>query len=199
MDQQQEWELVRRAQRGDQDAFEALAAESQNTLFSLVFRMVGSRPDAEDACQEALLSAWKGLPNFRGEARFSTWLYRLGVNAAQDVLRRRGKEQGNQSLDGEDRPLDVPDPGPTPQDAAEESIRRRALYQAVEQLSEEHRRILCLREFAGLSYDEIALALELSPGTVRSRLARARNALRETLERDGNFFAQTASNEAERG
>ena len=165
-DRTEEQILVMRAQRGEQDAFRVLVERYQKLVYTLALRMLNVPADAEDAAQEAFLSAWKALPRFRMDAKFSTWLYRLTVNAATDVLRRRRKEPD--SLDDAERPV---------------LVRR-----AIGALSENHRQILLLREVTGLSYEEIGAALELSPGTVRSRLARARKELREELLAEGNYF-----------
>lgn len=199
MDKQRELELVIRARGGDTGAFGELAGACQNGLYNLTLRLTGNRQDAEDAAQEALLSAWRGLPNFRMEARFSTWLYRLGVNAANDLLRRRNRRENERSLEDEEGHLQVADAASSPQEEAEKAEIRRGVRKAIGQLSPEHRQVLILREFSELSYEEIGQALELSPGTVRSRLARARLALRMILTEEGNFFPEVSSNERERG
>ena len=175
-----------RAQRGEQDAFRVLVERYQKLVYTLALRMLNVPADAEDAAQEAFLSAWKALPRFRMDAKFSTWLYRLTVNAATDVLRRRRKEPD--SLDDAERPVQAADSTDTPEEAAQRAERRAMVRRAIGALSENHRQILLLREVTGLSYEEIGAALELSPGTVRSRLARARKELREELLAEGNYF-----------
>lgn len=185
-DRTEEQILVMRAQRGEQDAFRVLVERYQKLVYTLALRMLNVPADAEDAAQEAFLSAWKALPRFRMDAKFSTWLYRLTVNAATDVLRRRRKEPD--SLDDAERPVQAADSTDTPEEAAQRTERRAMVRRAIGALSESHRQILLLREVAGLSYEEIGAALELSPGTVRSRLARARKELREELLAEGNYF-----------
>jgi RNA polymerase sigma-70 factor (ECF subfamily) len=116
-------------------------------------------------------------------------LYRLTDNAALDLIRREKKRRGDSSLDDEENPLPLPaDPAPTPQQAVEQKELRDAVAEGMRQLSEEHRRVLVLREINGLSYDEIADILDLTPGTVKSRLARARISLANFLKKTGNFF-----------
>lgn len=198
-DRTEEQVLVMRAQRGEQAAFRALVERYSGMAYSLALRMTGSPPDAEDAVQEAFLSAWRALPRFRMDAKFSTWLYRLTANAATDLLRRRKKEAQDSSLDDPDAPVSLPDPAPSPQERAEQSEREAALRRGLAKLSENHRQILLLREIGGLSYDEIAEALKLTPGTVKSRLARARLELRQKLLEDGNFFPAEPSNQEKGG
>ena len=142
--------------------------------------------DAEEVTQTAFFKAWQGLPSFQGKAAFSSWLYRLTVNAAIDLLRQRKKHQGVLSLDDPDLPV-VPDRGPSPEELSEEHERRQLLWQAIESLPEPHRIPLLLREIEGLSYREIAQALDLEEGTVKSRLARARLLLRKLLLQRGTF------------
>ncbi len=115
------------------------------------------------------------------------------MNAATDLLRRRGKERDTASLDDEERPVQLIADTPDPAEAAEASERREILQRAVQSLSENHRKILLLRAVSGLDYREIGEILELSPGTVKSRLARARQELREKLQTEGNYFPPPAS------
>ncbi|MBR1781282.1 MAG: sigma-70 family RNA polymerase sigma factor [Oscillospiraceae bacterium] len=187
-----------RAQRGEQDAFRALVERYQAQVYTLARRMVSSPQDAEDVAQEAFLNAWRGLPRFRMDAKFSTWLYRLTVNAASDLLRRRQRTQET-PLDDEDSALQLPDPAPGPEEQAQQRQRRAALQQGINALSENHRKILLLRVVSDLDYAQIGEILELSPGTVKSRLARARIELRKILRQQGNYFSDTSSNQEKGG
>ena len=183
-------ELVLRAKQGDQAAFEQLVVDNQNKVYSLALRLIGDREEAADQAQEAFLKAWQGLNAFQGESSFSTWLYRLTDNACLDLLRREKKRRGDASLDDEESlslAQQLPHPGPSPQEHLERGERMTALEQGLQQLSQEHRRILVLREINGLSYQEIGAILGLSDGTVKSRLARARLALANYLRQSGNF------------
>lgn len=198
-DRTEEQVLVMRAQRGDQQAFRVLVERYQKLVYTLALGLVSNPHDGEDVAQEAFLSAWKGLPKFRMDAKFSTWLYRLTVNAATDLLRRRQKEQTHQSLEEEERPLQVPDATPGPEERAQQAERRAILRRAIDSLTENHRKILLLREVNGLDYQEIGQVLELTPGTVKSRLARARRELRDKLLAQGNYFSSPASKAQEGG
>lgn len=195
----QESVLIQRAQQGDQTAFRLLVERYQQYVYTLALRMLTSPQDAEDAAQEAFLSAWRGLPNFRMESKFSTWLYRLTVNAATDLLRKRSKAEGQVSMEEEPVAAVVADSAPTPEEEAERKERQVVLQQAILELTEDHRTILLLREVEGLDYREIGEALHLSPGTVRSRLARARLELAKKLRQKGNYFEADASKQVKGG
>lgn len=178
----EEKDLIRRAARGDAEAFRQLVEAYQTPAYRLAARMCG--PDsAEDVTQEAFLAAWRALPEFRGDCRFSTWLYRLVSNAAIDCLRREKKHRDTGDVDD----LELPDGGPSPQEQAERSDTRDAVRRALDRLSPEHRQVLLLRFMQELDYGEIARALNVSEGTVKSRINRAKSKLREVLAA-GNFF-----------
>ncbi|MFA5677579.1 MAG: sigma-70 family RNA polymerase sigma factor [Pseudomonas sp.] len=165
-------ELIRQAQAGSREAFGALVQQHQGRVCSFARRLCGNPDNALDIVQDTFIKAWHALPQWRPEARFETWLLRIARNTAFDALRRTG--QAPESL-SDDQPL--VDPGPTPlrQLENERSIIR--LEALLLQLPLAQREVLLLREMDGFSYQEIAFALEISEGTVKSRLARAREAL----------------------
>lgn len=189
-----EKELVRAAAGGDESAFAELVRTYENKAYHLALRMCGNAEDASDIAQDAFLAAWRGLPSFRGEAGFSTWLYRLVSNAAIDHLRRTKHQRANISLDDEELNLDAPDDSPTPQEAAESADLRNAVAKGLRELSDDHRTVLVMREVQELSYEEIAEALVLDLGTVKSRISRARTALRKILLKSGNLSGYLPSN-----
>ena len=191
----EEARIVRAAARGDEAAFEKLVLAHQKHVYSLALKLTGSAEDAMDASQDAFLKAFQNLRSFRGESRVSVWLYRLTYNASMDILKksRRGTLVPLPS-DEEGAELEIPDPSPTPD---EEALRREELEEvreALGQLDEDKRRILLMREYNGMSYQDIARALGLEEGTVKSRLARARAALAEILKKRGTFQAPPQSN-----
>ena len=184
-----EKEIIEKAARGNREAFGELVGRYQQKALALSCRLCGNPEDGADAAQEAFLSAWRNLPAFRGDATFSTWLYRLVSNASMDILRRRQRRDAHagSSLDDEENPFDAPDPAPAPQEIAERRELRQALQDALNALSPERREVLILREIHQLSYEEIADALSLDIGTVKSRIHRAREALRKILTERGTF------------
>ena len=187
----QEHNLIQAARNGDQAAYGELVQQYQKRVFALAVRMCPTPELAEEAAQEAFLAAWQGLPFFRGDSAFATWLYRLTSNACVDLLRKENRHQGP-SLDDEAVSAEVPDPTPTPE-------LRRQIEAGLQTLSPEHREVLILREIQQLSYDEIADVLSLDLGTVKSRINRGRRQLREFLLKQGNFLSSAASNKTERG
>ena len=193
-----EQELVARARAGDQNAFEQLVLDNQNRVYSLAFRMVNDREEAADLAQEAFLKAWQGLPNFQGESSFATWIYRLTTNLCIDFLRRQKRRQGVENAVSLDDPeggwTEPADPGQDPQRALEGKELRRALERALAALPDHHRQVLVMRELSQMSYQEIGQALDLDPGTVKSRISRARQALQKRLLEDGNFSEKPPSN-----
>ena len=196
----QEQQLVSAARGGDLDAFEALVRLYEKRVFALTLRMCGNPEDAAEAAQETFLAAWQGLAFFRGDASFSTWLYRLASNACVDLLRREGRHRAaaGLSLDDEELNLDVPDPARSPQDEAERRELREEIERGLASLSPEHREVLVLREIHQLSYDEIAETLDLDVGTVKSRISRGRKQLRKFLLKSGNFSPPSPSKGTEK-
>ena len=193
-----EQELVARARRGDESAFEALVTENEKRIYNLCRRLTGNQEDAAELTQEAFLNAWRGLGRFQGESSFSTWLYRLASNACIDFLRKEKRRQSlsmTVSLDDEEeaRQVELPDERYAPEGALERAEARRAVAEGLERLTLEHRQVLVMREIHGLSYAEIGQVLGLEEGTVKSRIARARGALRKVLTERGNLFGEPSS------
>ena len=194
--QEQNW--ITAAQAGDQIAFEQLVRLYEKRVYALTSRMCRNPADAEEAAQEAFLAAWQGLPFFRGDSSFSTWLYRLASNACVDVLRREGRHQAAASLDDGDAAIDLPDGSLSPHDEAERSELRQQIEDGLAALPPDYRQVLILRELHQRSYDEIADILSLDLGTVKSRINRGRKRLRKILLESGNFSAPPASKQSEK-
>lgn len=169
----------------------------EKRVYALALRTTGNQEDAADVAQEAFLAAWRGLPSFRGEAGFATWLYRLTANAAIDHLRRTRRQRNEASLNDEALGLNAVDAAPTPQERAEGEALREAVRWGMGELSRDHRQVLELREYQELSYEEIAGQLGVDLGTVKSRLSRARGALRKILLKSGNLSGYLPSNLSE--
>ena len=169
--------LVAKAQQGDRRAFGELVGIHYAGVIQVVYHLSGNAQVAEDAAQEAFLRAWLHLPEYRHQSSLRSWLYRIAVNAALDMLRREAK-LSNEDLN--DLPLADGQPGPEAAVVAGE--RARLVRQAVDLLPPASRAVLVLREYQGLSYQEIAATLDIPMGTVMSRLNYARSQLRAKLE-----------------
>lgn len=181
-----EEQCVAQARGGDASAFEELVRMYEAPVYRLALRMCGGRAeDAQEVAQEAFLAAWRGLPRFRGQCRFSSWLYKLTANAAVDHLRREKRRPAAVPLENAGEPADPH----TPQEELERQELHRAVQQALDRLTPEHREVLLLRQMQGLSYQEIGAALSLEEGTVKSRLSRAKRQLR-TILAEGNLLGE---------
>jgi RNA polymerase sigma-70 factor, ECF subfamily len=179
--EQEDVRLVQACQRGDQDAFALLLQRHQHRVFNLVFRMVQDYDDANEVTQEVFLAAWQGLPSFRGEARFSTWLYRIAYHCGVRQLERRKREQVRLfALQAEHTVA-----GTSNEQEAEGSLEREDVQAAVrEHLSHvpmKYRLVLTLRHLEDRTYEEMAQILALPIGTIKTQLFRARNMLKERL------------------
>ena len=196
-----EEQLIRRAQQGDNVAFEELLLMHQKKVYNLCLRMSANPDDALDLSQEAFLRAWRSLGQYQFEASFSTWLFRLTSNICIDFLRRKKRRQETsltESYDDSDEgaELSVPDAQPGPEQQAMTNETKIELARAIEQLSPEHREILQLRVIEDLQYEQIADILGVRVGTVKSRLARARLSFRKILKA-GNYFDSASSEPVE--
>jgi RNA polymerase sigma-70 factor (ECF subfamily) len=178
-----EAELLRRGLAGDLDAFNGLVELHQRLVFNICLRMLGNGMAAEDATQEAFVSAWRNIASFRGQS-FRAWLTRIAANACTDELRRRGRRH-TVSLDepapGEDVVPDVPDHAPGPEEAALRTAQRRLIGRALLELPSDQRLAVVMCDVQGFAYEEIAEAMGTSVGTVKSRIARGREKLRRIL------------------
>ena len=201
MTREEELRLVRAVKRGSAEAFEQLYNENRSRVYALALRMCGNEQDALDVSQEAFLKAYRSLESFRGDCAFSTWLYRLTANAATDLLRSRksGKLLSLEALQEREEGFDPPDDALTPEEETEKRETFSELSEALMQLSEDSRKILLLREMSGMSYGELAAELQLEPGTVKSRLNRARARLCALMGRDGNKAGQAPSKKQKGG
>ena len=168
--------LVDRARLGDRHAFDLLVIKYQSRLLSLVNRLVSNQSDALDVLQDTFVKAYRSLHTFRGESAFYTWLYRIAVNTAKNHLASKLKESKDVSVDDEATgELSVLQDFSAPDEEAGAEELQRAILHAIEQLPDDLKQALTLRELEGMSYDEIALAMNCPIGTVRSRIFRARD------------------------
>ena len=178
--------LVKRVQRGDKTAFDLLVRKYQHKVVKLVLRYVRNPAEAEDIAQEAFIKAYRALPQFRGDSAFYTWMYRIAINTAKNSLASRDRSPIAYDLDLTDpeeshsvqTKLQDPD---TPEGLALTEEIRGIVNSAIDALPEELKTAIVLRELDGLSYEEIAAAMECPVGTVRSRIFRAREAIDKRL------------------
>ena len=178
-------ELVRACQAGESSAFDILVARWEDKIRGAAYRLLGSQEEARDAAQEAFLKAYRGLPGFKQEARFSSWLYQIALNLCRDRLRRR-KGRTLVSLEAleEVGPV-LAGREPAALDLVQQLDLRRAVRRAIGELSEEQREVVILKEYQGLTFLEIAQALDLPISTVKTRLYRGLGQLRLRLEDEG--------------
>jgi RNA polymerase sigma-70 factor (ECF subfamily) len=176
--------LIERCRGGDLTAFDELMAQHQNRVYNLCFWLLRDPEAASDATQEVFIRAFRALKNFRGDCAFSTWLHRIAVNIATDQANRRQRTPVPLStLEHDDSTFPEPAaPGDDPGTSFMRKERRKVVREALETLPDHHRLVLVLFDIQGYAYEEIAEILELPMGTVKSRLNRARAALREKLE-----------------
>lgn len=203
MTREEELAVIERVRSGDTNAFEALVTAYQKQIYNLTLRYVSNPEDAADLTQEAFLRAYRSLDSFRGDSRFSVWLYRLTTNVCIDLLRSRGRSSASsltvENEDEEPEELDIPDGRFEPQKELERRELQRAVQEGLQSLTEDAREIVILRELEGLSYAEIGDRLGLEPGTVKSRLFRARKALCDSLRKSGNLPDGFPSNKQKTG
>ncbi len=187
---------------GDVNAFETLVKEYEKNVYNLALRMTGNSEDAADMSQEAFIKAYNSLSSFRGDSKFSVWLYRIVSNVCLDYLRSRTRKPtvslSTENDDGEEVELDIADESQSPELLLDRSLTRDAVRRGLAALPPDHREILLLRDIQGLSYEEIAAALGLEAGTVKSRIFRARKKLCSFLIKDGNI-PEFVSSSKERG
>lgn len=194
----QEKELIKKCQQGDIEAFEKLVLSYQKKVFTITYRYMGRREEAEDLAQEAFIKVYRSIKNFRGESSFSTWLYHVVTNVCRDALRKNSRRLEEDSLDcavttekGEIH-REVVDWSLSPGPIYEQKELGEFLQSLINQLTPEYKEVIIMRELQELSYEEIAEAAGCSLGTVKSRLSRARKILRSLIEynmepSDANF------------
>lgn len=178
--------LVERVQRGDKSAFDILVRKYQHKVINLISRYVKDPEEVLDVSQEAFIKAYRALPRFRGDSAFYTWMYRISINTAKNYLVARGRRlptididaQDAEQFDGESALKEYA----TPEELLQRDEVERTVLTAVEQLPEDLRTAITLRELEGLSYEEIAQAMSCPVGTVRSRIFRAREAIDKLLK-----------------
>ena len=183
-----EQKLIQRASGGDPAAFNRLMAQHEKKMYAVALRMFGNREDAQDCLQEAMLRVYRAIGSFKGQSSFSTWLYRITMNTCLDELRRKKNKQST-SLDNLlEQGWSPSDDEGTPEKHAVRAELRRELNRAIQELPEDMRSAVVLRDIQGFAYDEIADALGVNVGTIKSRISRAREKLRGKLKEKPELF-----------
>lgn len=181
-----EKDLIRKAKQGDMHAFEELILKHEKIVYNVALRMMNHGEDAKDISQEVFLKAYRSLSNFDERSAFSTWLYRITHNTCIDEMRKRKGKQSyslEEELENEEGSMQrqIADEGDTPEESLLREEQKSEILQALDNLSAEHKAAIILRDVKGLSYEEIAEILELSLGTVKSRISRGRNQLKKEI------------------
>ncbi|MBQ6374355.1 MAG: sigma-70 family RNA polymerase sigma factor [Clostridia bacterium] len=180
--------LIERAVRGDAQAFNELLSQHEKRMYAVALRMCCNREDAQDCLQEAMLRIYRSISGFKAQSSFGTWVYRITMNTCLDELRRR-KSRPSTSLDGLlDTGWSPSDTGETPEQHALRSEQRRGLTQAIGELPDDMRAAVVLRDVQGMSYEEIAQVLSANVGTIKSRISRGRERLREKIRENMQLF-----------
>lgn len=189
-------EIIRSVLRGNVNDFEKLVTAYEKNVYNIALKMVGDPEDAADMTQETFIKAYRALSSFRGDSKFSSWLYRIASNVCLDFLRSRSRhpQVSLSTVDEDDRAtFELPDMRQNPEEQLMKKLGMEAVRRGLEQLPEQQRQILVLRELGGLSYAELAQTLGLEEGTVKSRIFRARKRLCALLLCDGNISDGAAS------
>ena len=176
-------ELISSFKRGDKSAFETIILNYQDRIYNLCRYMLANEHDAEDAAQDTFLKAYQSLNDFKPNASLYTWLYRIAVNTCIDYKRRPFFESIFRRSDtGEEKVIEYASTSPSPERLSESKQMGHALQKSLKKLSQKLRGVIILKEIEGLSYEEIAAVLDISIGTVKSRISRAREELKELMK-----------------
>ncbi|MGD8572272.1 MAG: RNA polymerase sigma factor RpoE [Gammaproteobacteria bacterium] len=177
--------LVERVQRGDKSAFDVLVRKYQHKVVKLISRYVKDQQEVYDVAQEAFIKAYRALPKFRGDSAFYTWMYRIAINTAKNYLVAQGRRLPSTDIEAQDAEQFEGDSALKEYATPESMLRRdeiqETVFRTIENLPDDLRTAITLREIEGLSYEEIAEAMDCPVGTVRSRIFRAREAIDKTL------------------
>ena len=183
--------VIERAKAGDTDAFEQLLVANQDNVYRLALKMTKNEQDALDISQEVFIKMYTSLSGFRGESRFSVWLYRLTYNQCMDFLRKKSGENiislNKENERGEEYEIEIPDLRNIPEENLLKKEKTKIIAESIKELPKKQYEVLVMREISDMSYSEIAETLDISEGTVKSRISRARLNLANTLVKKGTF------------
>lgn len=179
--------LLRRAQRGDPDAFEQLLTPLENKIWRVCWHYTGDREAASDCGQEAMIRIWKGLGNYRGDCAFETWVYRVAANCCMDWLRKKRRDRSESIEPLKEQGFDPADEKARTEDQAVAADEHRQLRECIARLPEDQREALVMTQLEGIPYEVTAKRLGVTEGTVKSRVNRAKTKLKEWLSENGEL------------
>jgi len=188
-----EKDLIEKAKSGDIEAFEQLIISCEKKVFNIAYRMIGNYDDANELAQEVFIKAFRSIKNFKGDSLFSTWIYKITANVCLDELRKR-KNKNILSLDQDielndgDVKRQISDNAPSPDMEVESKEIKTIVNESIQQLPDDYKSVIILRDIQGFSYDEISKIVNCPEGTVKSRLNRARQALKKILQARKELF-----------
>ncbi len=191
-----EYKIVALAKNGDHSAFEQIVTAYEKKVYNMALRYTGNPEDALDISQEVFLRVYRFLHKYKGESSLSTWIYRITMNVCHDTAGNKTNiyELSLDSKSDDDEPTtEIADMRYDPEKELEKKHTRQLIQQAISWLDSDHRDVIIMRDINGLSYDEISNVLNISPGTVKSRISRAREKLKNYLLKSGNFFEEMQS------
>ncbi|MGF7056529.1 RNA polymerase sigma factor [Brassicibacter mesophilus] len=180
--------LIKKCTKGDIEAFEELIAKYEKTAYNIALKMLRNQDDAMDISQEAFIKVFKSIKTFNFESSFSTWLYRIVTNTCLDFLRKKNNNvySIDSPINTEDGEIqrDIPDTVNTPEEMLEKQLTKELVQKSINKLDNNHKAVIILRDIEGFSYEEISRILDCSLGTVKSRISRARNNLKDIILKD---------------
>lgn len=190
-----ERELVERAKKGDVEAFEQLIEGCEKKVFNIAFRMIANYDDAKEIAQEVFLKAFKSISKFKGDSLFSTWIYKITTNVCLDEIRKRKNKKivsldEEIEMDGNEVKRQIKDEGPGPENEAENNEVKKAVIDSINALPDDYKTVIVLRDIQGFSYGEIARFINCPEGTVKSRINRARQSLKNILEKKKELLSE---------
>lgn len=179
-------ELVERVQKGDKRAFDLLVSKYQNKIFVIISRFISDQAEVYDVAQDTFIKAYRALPNFRGDSQFYTWIYRIAINTAKNYLTAKGRRPPASDIDSQEAEsfgiATALKENASPEKLLMRDELKQVIFATIEQLPDDLKTAITLREMEGLSYEEIAESMECPVGTVRSRIFRAREAIDESIK-----------------
>ena len=173
--------LLRRAQRGDPDAFEQLMTPLEKLIWRVCWHYTGDRETASDCAQEAMIKIWRSLEGYRGDCAFESWVYRIAANCSMDAMRKKKRDKSESIEPLKEAGFDPADPEPGTEEKVIAAERKRQLRECITRLPEDQREALIMTQLEGVSYEDAAERLGVSEGTVKSRVNRAKARLKEIL------------------